>query len=80
MKRKAPLHGKKESADMQTGAAADHSSFEKRTEKRIQTTETKLSNNIIELRNKIRSGFYNSTEVILEIVSKLLRDIKKPKE
>jgi len=80
MKRKAPLHGKKESADMQTGTAADYGSLEKRAEKRIERTETKARDKIIELRKKIRSGFYNSKEVLLEIVNKLLKDIKERKE
>jgi len=80
MKRKAPLHGKKESADMQTGAAADFGSLEKRAEKRIEITETQPNDKVVELRKKIRSGFYNSKEILLEIVNKLLQDIKEPKE
>lgn len=80
MKRKAPLHGKEESADIQSGAAAEYDSPEKRAEKRIERTETKPNDRIIELRNRIRSGYYNSKEVLLEIVNKLLKDIKEPKE
>ncbi len=80
MKRKAPLHGKKESAEMPTGAAADFESFEKRAEKRDKSPDTKSSQKIAELRNKVKSGFYESTEVIKAIVSKLLIDIKQPKE
>ncbi len=80
MKRKAPLHGKKESADMQTGTAAEYGSPEKRAEKRLERTEAKPSDRIVELRKKIRSGFYNSKEVLLEIVNKLVKDIKEPKE
>lgn len=80
MKRKAPLHGKKESADMQTGAAADFGSYEKRTEKRLDKSEIKPNDKIIELRQKIRSGYYESKEVLMQIVNKLLNDIKLPKE
>ena len=65
---------------MQTGATANFGSLENRTEKRIERTETTPSDKIIELRNKIRSGFYNSNKVLSEIVNKLLKDIKESKE
>jgi hypothetical protein len=80
MKRKAPPHGKKESADMETGATPNIGSFEKRSDKRLEKTETKPSDQIIELRQKIRSGYYDSKEVIMQIVNKLLSEIKLPKE
>ncbi len=65
---------------MQTGAAANFSSLEKRSEKRLDDSETRPSEKILELRQKIRSGFYESKEVIIQIVNKLLSDLKQPKE
>ena len=63
---------------MQTGATANFGSLENRTEKRIEETETKSSDKIIELRRKIRSGFYESKDVLMQIVAKLVHDIKQP--
>ncbi len=80
MKRKAPPHGKKESADMQTQMAADYGRTEKRGENRNGDSEAEPSKKILELRGRIRSGFYDSKEVIMEIVNKLFNEIKAPKK
>lgn len=80
MKRKAPPHGKKESAKMQTQMAADCGRNEKRAERRNGDSEAEPSERILELRDRIRSGFYDSREVIMEIVNKLYNEIKAPKK
>jgi hypothetical protein len=80
MKRKAPPHGKKESADMHTQMAADCGKTDNRAERRNGESETAPSERILELRGRIRSGFYDSKEVIMEIVEKLFDDIKSPKK
>ncbi|HEX2897060.1 MAG TPA: hypothetical protein VHP63_03315, partial [candidate division Zixibacteria bacterium] len=64
MKRKAPPHGKKESAAMQSGAAKNLDSSERRSEKRTEDPNTKPNEKVEELRKKIRSGFYESKEVM----------------
>lgn len=62
---------------MQTGSAKNLDSSERRAEKRIENPEAKPNEKIEELRKKIRSGFYESKEVMLEIVNRLLNDIKQ---
>ena len=76
MKRKAPPHGKKESAEMQSSTAADFGPTEKRTEKRLENPDAQPNDKISELRKKIRSGYYGSKEVMMEIVNKLLNEVK----
>lgn len=65
---------------MQTETTANLGIFENRTEKRTEGTETKPSDKIIELRRKISSGFYDSKDVLMQIVAKLLIEIKQPKD
>lgn len=65
---------------MQSGTAKNLDSSERRSEKRTEDPNTKSSEKVEELRKKIRSGFYGSKEVMLEIVNKLLNDIKQTKE
>ncbi len=65
---------------MQTHTEADYGHTEKRAERRNKGTETEPSENVLELRGRIRSGFYDSKEVVMEIVNKLLTVIKVSNE
>lgn len=62
---------------MQTGTAANLDSVDRRVEKRIENSDKESDAKIEELRRKIRSGFYESKEVLTKIVEKMLNDIKE---
>ncbi len=65
---------------MQVHTDADFGNSDKRAERRTERIESKPSEKVLELRGRIRSGFYDSKEVIMEIINKLLTEIKTPRE
>lgn len=79
MKRKARQHGKKESAAIQPGTESS-TGRDRLTPSKSRTKEDAAERaRILELRKKIDSGFYESSEVMTKIVEKMLDDLKEEK-
>jgi anti-sigma28 factor (negative regulator of flagellin synthesis) len=79
MKRKAHSPGKKESAAIPAAESSNPAVPERRAEKRIENSDQNEDKKITELRQKIRSGFYNNKEVLDKIVENMLNDIHSGK-
>jgi hypothetical protein len=76
MKRKTLPNGKKESQDMQMGTTSETGLPGPNCKAKAEITDAEEKRNRIEeLRKKIEEGYYNGTDIINKIVSKLLKDI-----
>lgn len=65
---------------MKSGSDANPEGLERRAESRLEDAPAHSGDRVDRLRRKIRSGFYESKDIILQVVNKLLKDIKESKE